>query len=110
MSQQKRGNNEVMIESNSSHSKNGNMRIQYKIRKIIGVNPLRARILGIFVLYLIIVMLIDSKETANPPKANIDTKPCRIPKGPFLSRLKIPTNTIPILPTTPTIELYRVSL
>ena len=110
ISQQNRGNKEVIIDSNSSHSKIGNMKIKYKIRKILGIKPFTARILGILVLYLKIVILIDNKETANPPKAIIETNPCRFPRGPFLSKLKIPTNNIPKLPTTPRIELYLVIL
>ena len=110
MSQQKRGNNDVIIESNSSHSRIGNVRTQNEMRKIMGTNPFTARTLGIFVLYLTIVMLMDNKETAKPPKAIVETNPCITPRGPFLSKLKTPTNNIPMLPATPTHELYRVSL
>ena len=64
-----------MIESNSSHSKIGNVRTQNKIRNIMGTNPFTARPLGIFVLYLTIVMLMDNKETAKPVNAITETKP-----------------------------------
>ncbi len=94
-----------MIESNKTHSKNGKTRIQYKMRMIMGTNPFNAKILGIFVLYLTIVMLMENKETAKPPKAIMETRPCNIPGGPCLSKLKIPTNNIPILPATPIIVL-----